>query len=192
MGTYNRLQGRRKEMEDEEIEYDDIEIGTGDVKDVTVEFPDTIKDLENDDEYEGECGYWLVIMLRGKTTGRRLKRIIFKAGLFQLICGFILLMITIYINDNFWYTGYYGTMRLGASLLSLMWLVSFPSVLAGLFSMLIIKYWPTLVTNRNIIINLMRMYMVIMVMLLISVCWCISSLIISFKGARLVSTYIIL
>ena len=175
---------------DSESEEDntDIELGMqGDVKDVTVEFPDNIKNLENDDEYEGECGYWIVIMLRGSTTGRRLKRNIFKAGLAQLVCGFILLMITIYIYENYWYTDYYGTMRLGATLLSLMWLVSFPSVLAGLFSMLIIKYWPTLVTNRNIVINLMRMYMVIMVMLLISVCWCISSLIISFKGARFVS-----
>lgn len=48
-----------------------------------------------DAEYEGEFGYALLKALRGKTVGRRLKRNIFKFGVFQLLCNFALLNITI-------------------------------------------------------------------------------------------------
>lgn len=51
---------------------------------------------ENPDaEFEGEWGYALIKALRGKSAGRRLKRNIFKFGVFQLVCNFSLLMITI-------------------------------------------------------------------------------------------------
>ncbi len=48
-----------------------------------------------DAEFEGELGYSLVKALRGKSTGRRLKRKMFKFGFFQLTCGFSLLIICI-------------------------------------------------------------------------------------------------
>jgi hypothetical protein len=48
-----------------------------------------------DAEYEDEWGYSLVKSLRGKSSGRRLKRKLFKFSVFQLICGFALLIITI-------------------------------------------------------------------------------------------------
>ena len=159
-------------------------ISEAEIRNVTVDFPESVKDLENDDEYDGECGYWLITLLRGRTTGRKLKRNIFKVGLSQGLSGFILLCITVYIQRNYAYESYFNTFRLGATLMSLMWLVSFPSVLAGIFSMLIVKFWPSLVTNRQLIINLTRMYMVIMFMLLVSVCWCIASLIVTFNGIR--------
>lgn len=95
-----------------------------------------------DAEYEGEFGYALLKALRGKTVGRRLKRNIFKFGVFQLLCNFALLMITIQACEwlinafltcafvgtdhtaihcvpgrNFRDTQYYDTARYGATLL---------------------------------------------------------------------------
>lgn len=43
----------------------------------------------------GELGYNLIKSLRGRTSGRKLKRTIFKFGIIQLICGTSLTVITI-------------------------------------------------------------------------------------------------
>lgn len=51
-------------------------------------------------EYEGEFGYALIKALRGKSVGRRLKRNIFKFGVFQLLCNFALLIITIQESEH--------------------------------------------------------------------------------------------
>lgn len=52
----------------------------------------------NDDKkFEGEFGYSLVKALRGKTTGRRLKRALFKFGCFQFFCNFPLFIMTILV-----------------------------------------------------------------------------------------------
>jgi hypothetical protein len=50
---------------------------------------------KEDEEYEGEWGYRLIRSLRGKTVGRRLRRKLFKYGLFQLFCGFPLFVVAI-------------------------------------------------------------------------------------------------
>ncbi len=149
--------------------------------DVVIQFPDSIKDLENDDEYEDECGYWIIVMLRGKTTGRMLKRDIFKAGVAQLFFGIMLIIIANYEYLNFVTTSYFDTNMYGAKLMDLMWLVSVPSFLAGCFSMLIIKFWGTLVTNRTILIVLMKVYMVILFLLLVTTVWLIAALILTFR-----------
>ena len=38
-----------------------------------------------DDEFADECGYSLIKALRGSSTGRQLKRAIFKVGCYQLL-----------------------------------------------------------------------------------------------------------
>jgi hypothetical protein len=151
---------------------------------VDLEFPEHPRDLQNDDEYSGECGWWIVVMLRGKSTGRKLKRDIFKVALSMLVFGFVLFVCTVFINRNFSATPYFGVENLGATLLSLLWLVSFPSCLEGILLMLFVKYWATLVTNREILLNLMRGTMIIMFMLLVSTGWCIGCMIMAFRGVR--------
>lgn len=152
--------------------------------DATINFPDSVKDLENDDVYEDECGYWIIIMLRGKTTGRMLKRDIFKAGLSEIVFGFVLLVITLYEEYNFITTKYFDTNQYGATLLSLMWLVSFPSLLAGVLSFVLVKFWPTLVTNRSVLLNVTRVYLVIMFLLLASIIWCLAAVILTFRRVK--------
>lgn len=153
-----------------------------------LEFPEHPGDLQNDDIYGDEFGWWIVVMLRGKSTGRRLKRDIFKAGLFQCVCGSVLLSLTAVAYKNFSISPYFASPHFGANLLSLLWLVSVPTCLSGILMMLFVKYWASLVTNRTILLNLMRGTMVIMILLLASTCWCIAVLIKSFQGVRFMST----
>ena len=56
----------------------------------------TVTDIENrqfhlarvhDKDFENEFSYTLIRLLRGNTVGRRLKRSLFKYGIFQLGCG---------------------------------------------------------------------------------------------------------
>ena len=56
----------------------------------------TVSDPEDveDHNFEDSCGYWLVKLLKGNTTGRKLKQKLFKSGLFSGICGFSIVVIT--------------------------------------------------------------------------------------------------
>lgn len=123
-------------------------------------------------------------MLRGTTTGRMLKRDIFKTGLTSFTAGMVLLIITVHEQYNFGYSSYFDTVQAGLSLMQLMWLVSLPSVLFGVMSFVIVKFWASLVTNRNIVILIMRVYMVIVFCLIGVICWCIAGLLITFKGVK--------
>jgi hypothetical protein len=51
-------------------------------------------DFQFEDDYEEECCFWLVKALRGGTTGRKLKRKIFKYGVISIIVCISLLIIT--------------------------------------------------------------------------------------------------
>ena len=52
--------------------------------------------VDPDEEFEGECCFWLMKLLRGHNVGRRLKRKVFKYALLNLIVGFPMLVITAY------------------------------------------------------------------------------------------------
>jgi len=98
------LQGELGFRGDDSEEEDDIESG--------IDFDD-IGDMENekktetqkrkqielmrreDEEYEGEWGYGIIKMLRGKTVGRRLRRKLFKFGAIEILCGFAMLVLAI-------------------------------------------------------------------------------------------------
>lgn len=70
-----------------------------------------------DAQYEGEWGYALIKALRGKTVGRRIRRKLFKFGMFQLICGFALMMIGINEVRNFKNNEYMDNTKYGGSLM---------------------------------------------------------------------------
>lgn len=56
--------------------------------------------FDPDAEYEGEFGYNLVKALRGRSPGRKLRRTLFKLGLFQVLCGFSLSIIAFEAGIN--------------------------------------------------------------------------------------------
>ena len=57
---------------------------------------DEPKFVDPDEEFEEECCFWLFKLLRGRNTGRRLKRKLFKYALINLVIGFPLLVLTAY------------------------------------------------------------------------------------------------
>lgn len=118
------------------------------------------EDIEDDNLYSGEIGYWLIKTLRGPTSGRQMKRNYFKLGFFNWCCGWVLLVITLQIDRTFPLTSYYQAPRFGIPLQTLMWMTALPSVFLATCSFLCIRYWASLCTNRDMLINLSRMYMI--------------------------------
>jgi hypothetical protein len=53
-----------------------------------------------DIEFQDEFGYWIIKMLRGRSTGRQLKRTFFKFGLIHIVCGFVLLILAVDESKN--------------------------------------------------------------------------------------------
>ena len=63
--------------------------------DEEVEIEDVPQFVDPDDEFENECCFWLLKLLRGRNTGRQLKRRIFKYSLINFISSFSMLVITV-------------------------------------------------------------------------------------------------
>lgn len=89
-------------------------------------------------------------LLNGRTTGRRIKRVIFKYGLAQTVIGFILIVLS----------GYEGTYLLilldgvmYGNPISLMWVVAIFTFINGLLSLFAVYYWASLCTNRYVLCN---------------------------------------
>jgi hypothetical protein len=122
-------------------------------------------------------------LLNGKSTGRRIKRVVFKYGLFQSIVGFILVVIASYENVNFFQLDYFNQSLYGAPVLILMWLVSFPTWIIGLLSLLAVYYWASLCTNRELFTSLLKIYFGILFFLFFLTLWFICALFLTFKGA---------
>jgi hypothetical protein len=135
-----------------------------------------IRDIDIEDDYKEECGYFIVIMLRGNTTGRRLKRTIFKSGVAQLSCGFSLMILAIEAGYTEVMSKYFIENRYGASVHDLQWLISFPSILLGIGSMIMIYYWASLCTNRTLLKAILNIYMMINLFLFIFTLWLICAL----------------
>ena len=43
--------------------------------------------LDPDSLYQNECGYWIITMFRGQSTGRKLKKDVAKISIAQFICS---------------------------------------------------------------------------------------------------------
>jgi hypothetical protein len=89
--------------------------------DIERDDPETLnKDKTNttDDDADEEPPFaWVGKMLQGNTTGRRIKSAIFKFGMYQVICGFSLLVITLHEQVEFSLVPDLITIQYGASLL---------------------------------------------------------------------------
>lgn len=145
---------------------------------------DTIAlNLDADELFGDEFGYFLIVMLRGSTTGRKLKRVVFKFGCYQCICGFVLMCVTTYAKSQVEFTSFYMIQQrgMGATLFNLMWLTIFPALAMGFISALMIKYWASLCTNRFLLSTILKVYMMIYLFLFIFVLWCTCVLFLVFK-----------
>ena len=135
--------------------------------------------------YENEFFYRLVKMIRGSTAGRKLKRTIFKLSLVMMLCSFPLIVLA-YIEDRTFEVGYYFTVvqKVGAALQPLMWLTGVPGFLLGAGSLIIIKYWASLCTNRKLLCNIMRVYAAVLVFFMVIVVYTVAVLFLTFGGVK--------
>eukprot|EP01038_Epipyxis_sp_PR26KG_P012410 gene12410-16644_t len=169
---------------------DEDEEGSGDFNFDDISDIDNIDDANHlrlnadDDPYEGECGYSLFKALRGNSTGRKLKRNFFMFGVGQFLCGLPLMIITIQEGQNLNNIPYFETAPYGATLLTLMWLVCFPTMLMSMVSLLAVKYWASLTTNRALLGNLIRMYLGAFLLIFMFTLWCICATMLTFRKVK--------
>ena len=116
--------------------------------------------------------------------GRKTKRCVFYVALMQLACCFALLVIA-YIEDRLWALSvFFQSSRYGAALQPLMWLVCAPGFTMGIMSLVFLKYWASLVTNRALFLNILRIYIVAQCVEIFSIVWCIAVLFLTFQPVK--------
>ena len=140
--------------------------------------------LEPKTEFESDLDYWIRKNFGGRSSGRRLKRLVAKFGAIQLLCGLGLTAIAGCENSFFPADAHFSSSRYGSSLLSLMFLVSLPTLLMGLLSMLILRYWTSLTSNRQLLVLLARVYALACIPIFGFHLWCLCVLFLTFRDAK--------
>lgn len=139
---------------------------------------------EPKNEYESDLEYFLRKTFGGKSSGRRLKRVIAKFGLCQLLCGIGLLTISICENELFGGESHFANSTYGAPLMSLMFLVSIPTLLLGIVSMVVLRYWTSLTTNRQLLVTLSRGYAITCFPIFVFLLWTTCVLFLTFQDVK--------
>ena len=120
-------------------------------------------------------------LLRGQTVGRRIKRCVFKIMVVTFICN-IAILVMIYLIDRLYaMSAYFQTSPYGNSLSILMWMTCIPGIFMGVTSFMFLKYWASTVTNRKLFSQLVRIYMVAMIVCILLGSWMIAVLLLMFK-----------
>lgn len=114
-----------------------------------------------DIEYGDSFGYDLVVLLRGRTTGRRLKRSVFCLGFIQLAVGIAVIIMTDQAARTFEITDFFEKSVYGKRLLSLWWLSSIIGLILSFPHLFVVYYWPTVVSNRGLLMTFMRIIMLV-------------------------------
>lgn len=92
--------------------------------------------------------------------------------------------ITLFSGQSFNNVKYFDTTPYGASLQSLMWCVSLPTVFLGLTTMTAVRYWASLTTNRKLLGSLIRIYVAVFALIFLFTLWCTCVLFLTFSGIR--------
>lgn len=152
-----------------------------DDEDFVINVDDELNRAEADDLLEDECCYCLYKNLRGGSVGRKLKRKCTKFCIAELVCGFSLFVITAYEERNLGGSAYLLSIEYGATLVALQYCVSIPSVILGTTTFFAVKYWASLVTNRELFIKLQYINLFYLCILFIITVWCTIAFFLIFK-----------
>jgi len=155
--------------------------------------------FDPDEEYAMEWGYSLLKTLRGSSVGRQMKRCLFWLGCYHMLYGLPMFILAIYADNYFSFMREWGHYKSGSSLLGLVYGTSFLALFFGTLNLASVRYWSSLVTNRDLLVNLMGVYQVILVLMWIMVIVTIAKLFdmfdgidwTSFAGQALLPSYII-
>jgi len=138
----------------------------------------------NDRDFEGEFIYTLTRSLRGSHSGRRFKRTLFKFGFILLVCGFALLTITCLIEENFKRQPQYATSRYGSDVLTLMFCTSVLANVFAIVTLLAVRYWGSLVTNRDLLVNLFKIYSLVLLVAALIGIWTLMTNVLTFTRIK--------
>ena len=155
---------------------------------VQLDIEDDFGPINEDDEYQHELGYFMILLLRGDTVGRQLKQDIFKLGFFHLYCGIPMFIICCVEDDKYDWTSYFTPTHFGSPLLDLQYVVSFFALLFGVLSWLAVHHWASLVSNRELFTKISKAYQFSLVFLFGFSCWNIGVLYNVFKDSDLSNT----
>lgn len=136
----------RGAVDDTDSDDSDIEIDMGDDEGL----------LNADSQYEDEFGYGMIVLLRGRTTGRRVKRELCCFTTYQLITGTALYIIADKVARTQYIMKFLETKDSGA--LGWMWAVSEMCFVWAGVTVLILRFWASLVTNRNLLSTVLKLY----------------------------------
>jgi hypothetical protein len=112
-----------------------------------------------DVQMEEEFGYNIIVGIRGRTTGRRIKRELFCFTLFQIITGISLYTIYWYETKTKFIMDFF--IRIDSDVLGWTRSIAIMCFLWGLVSMTIIRYWSSLVTNRVLLSTVLKIMVTI-------------------------------
>ena len=136
----------------------------------------------DDEDFDGDCCFQIIKSLKGVSLGRQLKREVFKLGVAHLTWGIIIFILSIYESLAFMITTFFTNITYGSSILTLQYSISVFAILAGVISMLVMRYWASLCTNRSLLQNLMRGYEIILVLFVILNITLYAKIIMTFKN----------
>lgn len=135
--------------EDSQIE---IDIDDEDVANPLI--PSTARDVDLEDE----VGFGLVMMVRGRSTGRRVKRDMCCFGAFQFICGVAIGAIADAENKNYSISQFFANSKHGKDMIGIMELVATLSIMLSILTFALVRYWSSLVTNRALLSGILKIY----------------------------------
>jgi len=112
--------------------------------------------LNLDSQYEDELGYGMIVMLRGRTTGRRVKRELCCLTAYQVIVAVALYIIAYKVAR----TRYIVTFLEQRDSAALGWIeaVSQMCFVWAAVTVMVLRFWASLVTNRALLSTILKLY----------------------------------
>lgn len=160
-------------------EYDDDD-GSVVQLDIEADHSPTLEGEE--EEYDNECGYFIVKMLRGTTLGREMKREVFILATYESVFGISIFLISVYEDQVFGaIDGYLTDNNYGGSILGMQFVCSIGALILASCGFLAIRYWSSLVTNRQLLGDILKLYQVILVIHFTICLWSLNALCATFK-----------
>jgi len=142
----------------------------GDTDDIRLDIHDRSRGRFNpDEEFGAEFGYGLIKALRGSSIGRQTRRCLFWLGMYKFLYGIPIFVLACYEDYNLNFMPYFTAYSNGSSLMGLQYGTSFLALFTGTLCWLMVKYWSSMVTNRDLLVDILKVYQAIIVLYLILV-----------------------
>lgn len=132
--------------------------------------------------FENELGYGLIVGLRGRTTGRRVKREICCFATFQIIVGGSLYLIGYFESRSKFIMDF--LIESDSSALSWTRAISIMCLLWAAVNILILRYWSSVVTNRVLMSTILKLMVTVFFVKFILVLVAVVTIINTFKVYR--------